>query len=194
MGDFATTGLPAPTRLVWIGDSITAGESSSPPPTLMQVDLGSSWYVVGAGVGGNTVGQMYERWPAIRALEYAYLVILGGVNDLRAGTAAADIWADSYLPMITQAGALYQIRLCTVLPWKNSGLWAAGYQTETEALNELIRDWCADNVTFAECVDAYAEMGGADPAALLAAYDSGDGLHPGLAGSQKLADLVRASL
>lgn len=118
------------------------------------------------------------------------VVVLAGVNDLAAGTSAATIFSNLQTIYDQARADGMQVVPITVLPWSGSGSWTAGKQTETTNLNTSILAYCATNGLV--CIDAY-NSALRTGTALTGIYDSGDGLHPNLAGSSVLANLVKAA-
>jgi len=188
-------GTTPTTAVAWIGDSITFGFGvTTPPPSKLQGQLSAVHVVGNYGTNGHLISNCQSTWtnhvkPALAATNAANkkLILLCSVNDLRAGTSAASIWT-TYDAIITDAlAAGVSVYPVTILPWKNDASWTAARQTETETLNTNIR-----NRASVTEIEAYSNMGGADPAALATAYDQGDGLHPNQTGADYLAGLVKA--
>lgn len=191
-----TSVAPRGQHIVWIGDSITRGNNSSPtfPTNELYRIYGQqlSKSVQCGAYAGGTVANMRATWNAVRGFGYGSLVFLGGVNSLAGGMTATAIWAD-YEAVLNDAKAQgLNVTPVTVLPWGLNSLWTPAKQTETLALNALIQAWCVANGE--TCVDAYTAFGQpGTPQNLAAAYDVGDGVHPNAAGSALLASLVAAA-
>ena len=188
----------SPNSILWLGDSITAGNVSSPtrPPYSLQLELSqrvnsTSRIVMNGGFGGDNAAAMLVRWNAYFATQgYSTLIFLGGVNDLRTGTSAATIYATIIQILDAARVRGMSVVVVSVTPWGNWAEWTAGRQTETLALNALLSAWATTNgQTY---VDAYTALsaGGGTPEDLAAIYDSGDGLHPNAAGTTLLATTV----
>lgn len=186
---YATQGDP----IVWIGDSITYGNAGSvstairPPYWLSQLlqTTTVSRAVANLGIGGNTSTQCLSNWTNnARGKGYKTLVLMCGVNDLIGAVAPATIWANLQTILDQAKADGMTVIPMTVLPY----FGAANPNLDT--LNAGIMSWCSTNgVT---CVDTYnSDMRTGN--ALTAIYDSGDGLHPNVAGSQRMAELVQAA-
>lgn len=176
------------TKVLAIGDSITAGWYGMALNGL----LGTSHRVINAGVSGDTTIQMLARWTGgLRAGGESWLVLLGGTNDLAQSYSAASI-AANLSTMISDARADgRRVVISTVLPRSNSSGWTGAMQTQLLALNTTIRGW--SDPPGVSVVDGYALLGdGTDPTIMLAAYDSGDHLHPSGTGKRVLAAAVKA--
>lgn len=188
----------SPNSIIWLGDSITSGNTSSParPPYTLQAALServnsTSRIVMNGGFGGDNVAAMLVRWNAYFATQgYSTLIFLGGVNDLRASATAAATYATAVQILDSARARGMTVVVVSVTPWGNWFEWTAGKQTETLAYNALLSAWAtANGQTY---VDAYTALsaGGGTPEDLAAIYDSGDGLHPNAAGSVVLATTV----
>jgi lysophospholipase L1-like esterase len=191
---------PAGQHIAWIGDSISAGVNTSPtfPPNVLYQTYGQqrSKSVQNFAIGGGVIALCNSQYSAAIAggAGFGTLVVMCGINDLKAGLPATYIWPvlQSILDDARSRGL--NVVPMTITPWANwvDGLtdWTAAKQIETEALNTSIRNWCTSNgVT---CVDTYnsaLRLGQAlDPA-----YNF-DNLHPNAAGSAYIAGLVQAVL
>lgn len=118
--------------------------------------------------------------------------MLAGINDIRVGTSAAATYADLlvlYGAILAQGSHLYPV---TLFPFGNFSGWSAPKQVQLEALNTMIRNYCAAaDPSRVTCIDAY-NSNLRDGVNLAAIYDSGDGLHQNSAGSDYFSTLVRA--
>lgn len=160
-----------------LGDSITLGNHITTPwPMNLAASMETEGYTVrNDGVGGNTTTQMVARFSTTGQL-YSHLVLMGGVNDLAAGTVATSIETNLASLIATARAASLKIVLITVTPWKSSAGWTAGKQAETETLNVWIRAQAAADLVV---LDEYAQMNDAgNDGHLTAACDSGDAIHP----------------
>jgi lysophospholipase L1-like esterase len=187
--NFSTIGDP----IAWVGDSITYGNAGSvstairPPYWLSELLKTSTLTraVQNLGIGGNTSSQCLSNWTNnVRGKGYKTLVLMCGVNDLIGAVAPATIWANLQTILDQAKADGMTVIPMTVLPYFGAP------NPNLNTLNASITSWCSTNgVT---CVDTYnSVMRTGD--ALTAIYDSGDGLHPNVAGSQKLAELVQAA-
>jgi hypothetical protein len=82
-------------RVVFVGDSITAGNGSvnTHPFSMQFQQTVTSRYIMpwNAGVSGNKSSDMLTRWNGgIRGSGFDAVVVLGGVNDANADVAAAN--------------------------------------------------------------------------------------------------------
>jgi hypothetical protein len=79
----------------------------------------------------------------------------------------------------------------TITPFKSSFIWTESRGRTWQEVNEWIRHSDAFDgvIDFAEVMAADG-----DPLTLAPAYDSGDGLHPGDAGTQAIADSMDLSV
>lgn len=185
---------PSAYEVGWIGDSITQGIAGAEPgPPLALNRLHQDWRVVNYGVSGDTISQISTRWTStVRPRAHRVLVIMGGVNDLIAGTSGATIYT-TYSAILDAAKADgMKVVVLSILPFGNYSGWGAPKETERLALNASLSAWCSSNG--ATYINAATTMQGASAALLSASYDSGDGLHPNAAGSAVLASLVSAVL
>jgi len=117
-------------------------------------------------------------------------VLLCGVNSLGGGAAAVTASLEAQLDSARAAGMTVIPVLLT--PWKDAGTWSAGLQTAQNSVNASLTSYCSTHGL--TCVST-ATLGGegGDPDRLLAAYNSGDGIHLNAAGGAALAALVAAA-
>lgn len=195
------------TRVAMLGDSITNSNllaQGQKLPDRLKLNLGALWMVDQYGIPGDSATGCNTRWnsdlhpPRTTGLlpQYSYITILCGINDLNLGGAnAATVW--SRIKTISdniRADGVSKPVLLTLLPFGNSAGWTSGKQTTLETVNASIIAECAANPGVVICVNSYAAMGDTDPADLRAAWDSGDGLHPNLTGTDALAAAIAAVL
>jgi len=149
-------------------------------------------YILVRGVLGDTLALMGARFVAeVVDQDATSVVVLGGVNDLAAGRTLAQMQGDAAAIYAAAAAAGVRCVACTILPFKGSAAW--------NAAREIIRDgfnaWLlAGPTNVDQVVDTAAAL--ADPLdeeKLLAAYDSGDHVHPSNAGGDALADAIRTA-
>jgi lysophospholipase L1-like esterase len=175
-----------------IGDSMTFGQGLAPWPTTLGTLLGSSYVTYNYGVSGETSAQMLTRWTSTyRYTARSHITFLGGINEVVFGN-GVQVWPN--IKTITDQAVADGVRvvLLTLLPFKGSGGWTAGNQSDLEAINANIRAYASPPAVVV--VDTYTAMGGADPLYLNAAYDSGDHFHPNQAGADVIAALVAAAI
>lgn len=174
-----------------VGDSITAGPNVGVTgwPEALQVLYGGASRVANVAVSGAQVAAIATQFESKVRGRYGRVGVLGGINDLKAGTSAATIFTSlQAIYNNARSSGMTPVPI-TVLPASTSGGWTGAMQTELVALNALITGYCTTNGI--ACVDAYnsALRSGT---ALAAIYDSGDGYHPNQAGENYLATLVQA--
>jgi lysophospholipase L1-like esterase len=199
-----------------VGDSITDGRGSTTNgndrwPDLLARRLQASadtahLGVLNHGIGGNRLLDdglgpnalaRFERdvlaQPGVR-----FLIVYEGVNDLgtkgrEEGVSAADFQAHAermigvYDQMITRAHAhgIYVIG-ATILPYGGGTIYPV--TPESEAARQAVNDWIRNSGRF----DAVADFDAAlrnptNPLELMEAYDTGDRLHPSVAGFHLMA-------
>jgi lysophospholipase L1-like esterase len=185
---------PNPNTIAALGDSITQGNTAgvtTPWPAVLQTTLGGSWLATNAGYSGETATNQIARYGAgLRRQGHGSLVVLLGINDLKADATAASVWSglNSMLEQARVEGR--RVVPVTLLPWKGYASWTQPREDQRLALNASILAWCT--ATGSTCVDAAADMDDGT-GTLKAAYDSGDHHHPNQAGHDRLATLVRAA-
>jgi lysophospholipase L1-like esterase len=218
--DVVPAGESGPTgvgTVVALGDSITDGVGStyngnSRWPNDLWRRLGASSYphrgvidegisanrvvsddftgVQGTGGGGISAVSRLDR-DVLSQSNVRSLIILEGVNDIKSGTSAdsviaglKQIAADAHAQGITVIGG-------TITPFEGYSAWTSAYEAQRQAVNNFVR-------SSGGVFDGYADFDAAvrdpgNPAALLAADDSGDHLHPSSAGYQAMANVVDLS-
>jgi lysophospholipase L1-like esterase len=179
---------------VWlfVGDSLTAGFGIAGWPASLQ-SYAPDVLMVNVAASGRTASQILAQWTA-NGSQYGNLTkvfVLGGINDIMAGTAGATAFAS--LEDIYQAAGVagVQVIALATTPFGDNVNWTAPRQTELEALNALVLASTDADIT----IDLYTLM--QDPAdldALLPAYAAGDGLHISASGTTFIADTVAAAL
>ena len=179
---FATSVQSVQTRdfVICLGDSLTNSYTS-----YLDVRLPDTFLALNGGISGNTTTQMAARAAHDIPAGTNYVVVLGGVNDVLGGVAAATIEANLQA-IYTAAHAVGAVVVAvTILPCKANALWTAGKQVVLDAVNA----WIAATATSVDhIIDAYTLMENtAGDDLLKAAYDSGDGLHPNATGYTVLA-------
>ncbi|GAA4893438.1 GDSL-type esterase/lipase family protein [Streptomonospora salina] len=195
--------------VVALGDSITDTAATTgnadqrwPDHLARRLDAveGPTLSVANAGLGGNLLlgerdGQPFYGVGAVDRLDRDVLdqsgartvILLEGINDIGYGSSAPEI-IDGYRQIIDRAHARgLRIVGGTLLPFKGSSIWTPERQETWSAVNEWIRTGGEfDGV--ADFAAATASAG--DPLRLAPAYDSGDALHPGDAGTEATAAAV----
>lgn len=134
--------------LIFDGDSITEGfgatfQRNRTRQTLAALNNQSiAYYNLGvSGTSANTINNAKVQSLSYQATEGAEgraVVLLAGINDIRAGTAASTIWTSYISAYVTYAVGLgYSVAVGTLI--QNTGL-TAPQETERQALNTLIRN------------------------------------------------------
>lgn len=141
-GGLALPPLPLHSRIVFEGDSITAG-SSGPQFSIFALTRSKGRFFAppgwNKGFGGETAAQMATQVAAVTALNPKVVVLLAGTNDLSgsADTAAA-IFANIRTCVNAYKAAGARVISVCVLP-RNDAVWDAAEETRRLALNTLIR-------------------------------------------------------
>jgi lysophospholipase L1-like esterase len=199
--------------VVALGDSVTRGDGTTADldqryPDHLQRRLLAGGVdgavVLNAGLGGNLLLRTYvglsmkDRFArdVLGVAEASHVVIMAGVNDIAlpavlgyARPAAGDI-VDGLLGLAQRAeqGGIQPI-LGTIIPFGGSSypsFLAPGNEDLRQAVNHALttqKDWPV--VDFATALADSEDRGRLAPA-----FDSGDGVHPGDAGAEALADAV----
>ena len=214
---------PAAAAIATVGDSITDGYGVKPntdsrwpdflanrlranPPTR---DLA----VLNMGIGGNRVlldglgPNMLARFdrdvlgqPGVR-----YFILLGGVNDLGTLTRDAPVDEQAHQALVRQIVGAYAQMVArarergitaigaTILPYGGSAYYHP--DAANEADRQAINAWIRAPGNFDAVIDFDAAMRDpADSSRLAAAFDSGDGLHPSIAGYRAMAEMIPLTL
>ncbi|MFC7303154.1 SGNH/GDSL hydrolase family protein [Streptomyces monticola] len=204
-----------PGSVVMLGDSITDGVRSTQDANrrwpnvlarrLLAQDEIPHYGVINHGISANRV--VTDRYPgdgistdtggvsALHRLDRDVLaqtsartvVVFEGVNDVRWGATAGQVIAG--LREIAERARARGLRVvaATIAPCEGEKLCTAAADAERTAVNE----WIRTDAGFDGVLDFDAVLRDpAQPARMLAAYDSGDHLHPGDAGLAALADSV----
>ncbi|MDQ1631941.1 MAG: hypothetical protein QOC80_1913, partial [Frankiaceae bacterium] len=178
--------------VVALGDSITEGPSDAAPWT--QQLLAAGMLVGNAGVYGGAISRAgFLDTPAgivrARALldepNVTDLVVLLGTNDIAFGSSDAGVLAalDQVITAARDRGV--KISVCTILPRSDVGWTAASEAKRISVNNHLKGNWLSSRG--ATLIDTAAAMQDPSvPTRLLAAYNSGDGLHPNVVGARQL--------
>jgi lysophospholipase L1-like esterase len=194
--------------IVVLGDSITDGRGSTTDknnrwPDILAKRLQASPAtskigVLNMGIGGNAVLSEQLGPPALQRFDHdvtqqsgaRWLIVLEGVNDLGGGLDVTSDLTGAYQTFIGKAHAAnlraYGVPILPIL----GSSYAVG-----ENVRKAVNDWIRTSKAFDAVIDLDAAV--RDPAApdqLLAAYDSGDHLHPSAAGYQKMGEAVDLSL
>jgi lysophospholipase L1-like esterase len=169
--------------------------------------------VLNAGIGGNRLlldglgpnaMARFDR-DVLNQASVRYVILLEGVNDL--GTLTRDQPASpeahaalvagmiaSYDQMIRRARERgIKVYGATVMPFGGSGYYHPDASNEQD--RQAVNAWIRTPGRFDAVIDFDRLMRDpANPGKLAPAYDSGDGLHPSLAGYKAMADAVPLDL
>ncbi|MFC7490232.1 MULTISPECIES: SGNH/GDSL hydrolase family protein [unclassified Knoellia] len=193
--------------VVALGDSITDGDKSTTSANrrwtnvlarrILSGPRPQQLGVMNAGISGNRVladgpgvsAQARFDRDVLAQPDVSTVVVMEGVNDLRweFATEPADL-IQAYRQLIARAHAR---GVCvvggTITPWEGGSLWSAS----KDAIRADVNEWIRTSGEFDAVVDFDAVVRDpARPARMLAAYDSGDHLHPGDAGYEAMGNAV----
>jgi lysophospholipase L1-like esterase len=198
--------------VVTLGDSITDGRGSTtdgnnrwPDNLARRLSTNAptaSVAVVNQGIGGNTVVtgglgptalKRFDR-DVLGTSAVRWLIVMEGVNDIggsRSETVVTNL-ITAYEQFIQKAHD-HNLRAYggTITPFGGSFYDSPSHEAAREAVN----DWIRTSHTFDSVIDFDAAL--RDPANmnhLVPAYDTGDHLHPSVAGYQKMADAIDLNL
>ncbi|WP_215546168.1 SGNH/GDSL hydrolase family protein [Amycolatopsis sp. CA-230715] len=202
--------------VVAFGDSITEGYGSTVDenrryPDRLAERLHGRFGVLNEGIGGNRVlndstcfGEKatarFER-DVVERPDVRSVIVLEGINDIgSSATAIGDCFVPN--PEVTAeqliAGHRELIKKAHAKGIKAIGATltpfvGAGYYTERgEAVRKALNEWIRTSGEYDAVADYDRALGDpANPDRLLAAYDSGDHLHPSDAGYEAMAAAVR---
>ncbi|HEY3873648.1 MAG TPA: SGNH/GDSL hydrolase family protein [Actinocrinis sp.] len=141
----------------------------------------------GSGTGGIAAVARTDR-DVFAQSNVKALIVLEGINDIKSGATAAQVI--SGLEQIAAAAHAYGIRVIvgTITPFGGYSGYTAAYEAVRENVNSFIR---SNGGVFDGVVDFDATVRDpSNPTAMLAAYDSGDHLHPSAAGYQAMANAI----
>ncbi|MBM7127946.1 SGNH/GDSL hydrolase family protein [Dyella mobilis] len=218
--DIAVSGPVARQTVVAFGDSITDGVGSTPganqrwPDYLaarLQVDKSLATIgVANSGIGGNRILQdnfgpsalaRFDR-DALDKPGVHWVVLLEGINDIGGSGYAiaakdkvsAQQIIDGMKTLIARAHTKgVKIYGATLTPFGGAG-WPY-HSVVGEQEREAVNTWIRTSGAFDGVVDFEAAVRDpAHPERMLAAYDSGDHLHPNSAGYQAMANAIDLKL
>ena len=178
---------PARPRIVFLGDSLTAGLGLPPDesyPSLIQARLdqaGQAFEVVNAGVSGDTSAGGLRRLQWSLEGEVAVLIVALGGNDALRGLPPAELKKN--LAAIIE-GAKPQVRAILLVgmeaPPNNGPEYTAAFR---QVYRDLAREHDVRLVPF-----LLDKVGG------VAALNQADGIHPNARGAQIVADTIWSAL
>lgn len=206
LGDSITDGygVPANTNQRWT--DVLAQRLQASPKT-------RSLGVLNQGIGGNRVLQdglgpnamaRFER-DVLSQAGVTHLVLLEGVNDLGVLTREQPVSVEAHAALVADVTGAYRQMIdrahargikvigATILPYSGSAYYHPG--PENEADRQAINAWIRAPGNFDAVIDFDQAMRDpARPAYMLKNLDSGDGLHPSMAGYKAMAQAVPLSL
>jgi len=214
---------PGARALVILGDSITDGYGVQPNtnarwPDRLAVRLRANpatrdMAVLNAGIGGNRLRLDGAGPNALARFErevltppgVTHLLVIEGINDLGTLTRDAPATPEQHAALVREMiGVLQQIAVRarahgirviggTIMPDGASGYYHP--DAANEADRAAVNAWIRAPGNFDAVIDFDAAMRDPkDPTKLRADLDSGDGLHPSIAGYQAMADAVPLGL
>lgn len=201
--------------IVTIGDSITDGARSSTDtnhrwPDFLAARLHGRFSVLNMGIGANRILHDGPDSPKAGANALArfehdvleqpgikYLMVLEGINDIGHSGATADDIIAGLKQMIERAHE-HGIKVigATLTPFEGEAQSSRGYFTpEKGKIRDAVNEWIRTSKTFDGIVDFdKAVRDPQHPTHILAAYDSGDQLHPSDAGYKAMGEAIDLNL
>ena len=214
---------PKARAIVAFGDSITDGYGVKPNTNARWTDalqrrlraapgMGEV-AVLNAGIGGNRLLNDGLGPNALARFDHdvigqegvTHLIVLEGVNDLGTLTREAPVPAEAHAALVARMIDAYRqivarahargIKVigATIMPYAGSGSYHPDAQNEAD--RQAVNRWIRTTGHFDAVIDFDAAMRDpADPKRLRKDYDSGDGLHPSVAGYAAMAGAVPLAL
>lgn len=217
------TAPPKAAAIAALGDSITDGHGATTdrnnrwtdvlaqrlqagnakhPRALINEGIGGNRLLLD-GLGPNALARFDEDVLAPAGVRYA--IVLEGVNDLGMATHEGEIAASehdalvrrivsAYEQMITRAHAHgIEVIGATILPFAGAEFYHPGPATEAD--RQAINEWIRAPGHFDAAIDFDRVVRDPEhPDRLLAKFDSGDHLHPSVAGYAAMAEAIPLSL
>jgi lysophospholipase L1-like esterase len=199
-------------EVIVLGDSITDGRGSTTDGNdrwtddlarrLLANPATSGISVLNEGLGGNAVVRGGLGPPALTRFDRdvtgqnapRWLIVLEGVNDIGASNSAtvADDLIDAFGKFIDKAHARHiRVYGVPILPFGRSMYSNPAH----EAARQKVNAWIRTSGKFDDVIDMDAAVRDlAEPANLLAAYDSGDHLHLNPEGYREMAAIIDLTL
>lgn len=186
----STSLLPIDSRIVYVGDSITAHQINATQkfyfgdafPTWAQLHSGHKLFQpIGGnlGVAGETTTQILSRFAAVVALNPKVIVLLAGTNDVTQSVAEATI-KNNLKTMYREGKHIGAKIIAITIPPRFAP--AAALSSANETIRQNVNAWIK---TVPE-IDAVVDC----EAALSSAMYFADGLHPNTLGDSILGALV----
>lgn len=208
----------APDVVVAFGDSLTDGNGSTPntdrrwPDFLAKRLIKENVAVLNAGISGARVLESLMGENALARFDRDVLsqprvksvIVMMGINDIgwpgsafapSAPPGSADEIVGGYRQLIMRARARgVRIIGATIPPWEGAlkGTALEGHHTpEKDKVRRAVNHWIRTSGAFDAFVDFDALLRDpGHPSRMLAAFDSGDHLHPGDAGFEAMANAI----
>lgn len=185
----ANKSVKAPTRVVFMGNSITDGWWNTD-----SLFFKNNRYI-GRGIGGQTTAQMLVRFRAdVIDLQPKAVVILAGTNDVAQnnGYIAPENILGNIISMAELAKANnIDVVLCSILPAYEYG-WRKGLEPADKiiALNKMIKEYAdRHNLTYVDYHSALKDERNGLPEKY-----SKDGVHPTMEGYKIMERLISEAL
>jgi lysophospholipase L1-like esterase len=169
--------------------------------------------VLNAGIGGNRLVldglgpnamARFDR-DVLNQTGVKYVIVLEGVNDLGTLTREQPVSAEAHAALVVRMTTSYdqmirkarergiKIYAATIMPYGGSAYYHPDAANEQD--RQAINAWIRTPGRFDAVIDFdKLTADPANPSKLAPAYDSGDGLHPSLAGYKAMADAVPLGL
>ena len=206
MFDGLDVSAAAPSTVVVMGDSISDGLNLAPdtdtrwPDRLAARVAPLGLAVVNEGVSGDevtvdqaTAPSIQTRWSTdgLGPAGVRTIIEQGGINDIRTGVPVTVLEAAQQQLIASAHTAGVRVLLTTLTPMAGS----SGDNATEESARSAYNAWAESGASGADgVVDLDAALRDpANPAAMLAAYNSGDNLHPNAAGDEVVADDIDVS-
>lgn len=217
------TAPPKTVAIAAVGDSITDGHGATtdgnnrwPDVLAQRLQAGSAKHpraVINEGIGGNrllldglgpnALARFDEDVLAPAGVRYA--IVLEGVNDLGMATRESEIAASEHQALIRRILSEYEQMItrahahgiavigATILPFVGSQFYHPGPATEAD--RQTINEWIRAAGHFDAVIDFDKVVRDPEhPDRLLAKFDSGDHLHPSVAGYAAMAQAIPLDL
>lgn len=200
--------LAAPV-VVAFGDSLTDGVKSTSNANHRWTDyltqrlrgLGRRVGIVNRGISANQLltvepGALWAGRPGLERYDRDVLatpgvraaIVLIGINDISYHSPTPATLVDAYRQLVARGRAQgIKVYGATMPPFESS----PNYSPARETIRQTVNTWIRGSGAFDGVIDFDQSLRDPDrPARLLAAFDSGDHLHPNDAGYQRMANLV----
>jgi len=146
-------------------------------------------------LAGRSIQERFDR-DVLATAGVRYMTLLIGINDIGNSSATNPVTADDliagYRQVIARAHAKgIAIFGATLTPFEGAGY----YSPEKEVVRQAVNNWIRSSDEFDGVIDFdQATRDPAHPTRFLAAYDSGDHLHPNDLGYQAMGNAVSLTL